>query len=113
MTEVDFLFLFGAVLVSAAVIGWVCFLEVGYRLERQRHRAALTGLAGLETAGAAHEIIPKPPTAADRSREQIRIARADSKAEAKNARASALVASVKACQASETEQTQTPLRFCA
>jgi hypothetical protein len=113
MTEVDSWFLLGAAFLSAVVIGLVCFLEVSYRLVRRHHRAALIGLARLKTAGAAREIVPQPPTTAYRYREQLRIACVDPKREAKIAPASAQVALHKACEASETEQTQTSLRFCA
>lgn len=110
MTEVDFWFVSGAATLSAAIIGWVCFLEVRYRLERQRRRAASIGFAGLKTAKAVREIVPRPRTTAAFSREQLRIACPDPKGEAKIAHAFAQVASLKACEA---ERTQTPLPFCA
>jgi hypothetical protein len=113
MTTADFWFMFGAASVSAMVIGWVCFLEISYRLERQRHRAALAGLAGLKTAGAAREDIPQPPTAADRSQWRIANAPAYSEGETKIARAPARVTAIKSYQVSETEHTQTARRFCA
>jgi hypothetical protein len=73
MMEADFWFFLGAASLSAAVIGWVCFLEVSYRLERRRRRAGLIGLAGLKTAREASEIVQQPPTAAVRSREHLRL----------------------------------------
>ena len=59
MTEANFWFLLGAASISAAVIGWVCFLEVSYRLERRRRRACSIGLAGLKTA--THAVVRPPP----------------------------------------------------
>jgi hypothetical protein len=70
MTEAGFWFVLGSASISAAVIGWVCFLEVSYVLERRRRRAASTGLAGLKTARV-REIVPQPPTTAASSREQL------------------------------------------
>src|SRR5579864_4161952 len=73
MAEADFWFLLVAASLSAAVIGWVCFLELSYRLERRRRRAFATGRAKLNTARATCEIVaPSPPTAF-RSREQLRL----------------------------------------
>jgi hypothetical protein len=102
MTKVDFWFFFGAAFFSATVIGWVCFLEVTYRRERERHRSVSTGF---RTAGAAHEIGPTP-TAADRSRDKLLVS---DPMETKVAHLPAL----KASQGSRTEQTQTARRFCA
>jgi len=73
MMEADFWFFLGAVSLSAGVIGWVCFLEISYRLERRRRRAGSIGLAGLTTARGASEIVQQPPTAAVRSREHLRL----------------------------------------
>lgn len=95
MTEVDFWFLFGAASVSAAVIGFVCWLEVSYRLERQRRCAASIALAGLKTTGVAPEIAPQPPTTAEHSGERLRIACAEPKGEARIAHGSVHVASPK------------------
>lgn len=106
MTQVDFLFFLGAAFLGAAVVGWVCFLEVSYRLERQHRRAAPIRL-GLSTARAAREIVAQPPTTADRSREQLHIARAEPKRKARAAQAVFL----KAREA--TEPAQTPRRFYA
>jgi hypothetical protein len=74
MTNVGFWFLFGAAFVSAAVIGWVCFLELTCQLERRRSRkrAAPTSLSGLQTAGAGREILLQPRKPADGFREQLR-----------------------------------------
>ena len=69
MTEANFWFLLGAASISAAVIGWVCFLEVSYRLERRCRRACSIGLAGLKTATV---VLPLPPAGA-RSRGQLRL----------------------------------------
>ncbi len=73
MMEADFWFFLGAVSLSAGVIGWVCFLEISYRLERQRRRAGSIGLTGLKTARRASEIVQQPPTAAVRSRAHLRL----------------------------------------
>jgi hypothetical protein len=110
MTEVDFWFLFGATLLSAAVIGWVCFLEVSYRLHRQRYRA-LIGLPGLDTEGEARKIVRQHPTAMDHPRERLRLA--DPKGKPKIAHAWPLVTSLNVHQAPETERIQTTRRFCA
>jgi hypothetical protein len=93
MTNVGFWFLFGSGFVSAAVIGWVCFLELTYQLERRRshQRAATISLAGLQTAGAAREILLQPRQPADSVREQLRSTCAE--AEVKIAHVSAQVAS--------------------
>ena len=93
MTNVGFWFLVGSAFISAAVIGWVCFLELTYQLERRRSRqhAASTSLAGLQTAGAAREILLQPRQPADSVREQLRSTCAE--AEAKIAHVSAQVAS--------------------
>ena len=93
MTNVGFWFLFGSAFVSAAVIGWVCFLELTYRLERRcsRQRAAAISLAGLQTAGAARENLLPPRQPADGFQEQSRSAFLE--AEVKIARVSAQVAS--------------------
>jgi hypothetical protein len=113
MTTADFWFMFGAASISAMVIGWVCFLEISYRLERQRHRAPLAGLAGLKTAGAAREDVPQPPTAAYRLQEHIPNARVDSEGKMKIAHAPVEVTSFKSYQVSETEHAQTAQRICA
>lgn len=73
MMEADFAFFLVAVSLSAGVIGWVCFLEISYRLERRRRRAASIGLAGLKTSRAARHIVLQPATNADRSQEQLRL----------------------------------------
>ena len=101
MTNVGFWFLFGSAFVSAAVIGWVCFLELTYQLERRRSRkrAAPTSLSGLQTAGAGREILLQPRQPADSVREQLRSTCAE--AEVEIAHASAPVVSLKACQANE------------
>jgi hypothetical protein len=92
MTNVGFWFLFGSGFVSAAVIGWVCFLELTYQLERRRspRHAASTSLAGLQTIGA-REILLQPRQSAHGFREQSRSPYAE--AEAKIAHVSAQVAS--------------------
>ena len=71
MTEPGFWFLLGSASISAAVIGWVCFLEVSYRLGRRWRRAFSIGRAGLEKATDA--VVLPPPTAGVRSREQLRL----------------------------------------
>jgi hypothetical protein len=93
MTNIGFWFFFGSAFVSAAVIGWVCFLELTYQLERRRsrQRADATSLAGLQTAGAAREILLQPRQPADDLREQSRSACAE--ADVKIAHASAQVSS--------------------
>ena len=93
MTNVGFWFLFGSGFVSAAVIGWVCFLELTYQLERRRSRqhAAATSLAGLQTAGEACENLLQPRQPADGFQEQSRSACLE--AEVKIAHVSAQVAS--------------------
>ena len=97
MTEADFWFLLGAASLSAVVIGWVCFLEVSYRLERRRRRgAASIGLPGLKMAGAALEILPQPLTSAHVSQGQLRITRKGANAEVKAVHASPQVAHLKA-----------------
>jgi hypothetical protein len=93
MTEADFWFLLGAASINAAVIGWVCFLEVSYRLERRCRRACSIGLAGLKTATDA--VVLPPPTAGVRSRRAIAIA--DGSIEAKVVHPSAHVISLKTC----------------
>jgi hypothetical protein len=93
MTNVGFWFLVGSAFISAAVIGWVCFLELTYQLERRRsrQRAATISLAGLQTAEAAREISLQPRQSAHGFREQSRSPCAEP--EAKIAHVSAQVAS--------------------
>jgi hypothetical protein len=69
MAEGDFWFFLGAVSLSAGVIGWVCFLEISYRLERRRRRAGSIGLARLKTA--TETVVLPLPAAGVRSREQL------------------------------------------
>jgi len=92
MTNVGFWFLFGSAFVSAAVIGWVCFLELTYQLERRsRDAAAQSSLSGLQTTATAREILSQPLQPTDSSREQSRSACAE--ADVKIAHAPAQVAS--------------------
>jgi hypothetical protein len=111
MTNVGFWFLFGSAFVSAAVIGWVCFLELTYQLERRRSRqhAATISLAGLQTAGAAREILLQPRQPADGFQEQSRSAGVE--AEVKIAHAFAQAAALRARQANGGEP-ETPVQFC-
>jgi hypothetical protein len=73
MTEADLWFLVGSASLSAAVIGFVCFLELSYRLERRCRRAAAMELAGLSAARATHDVVAQLPTTEIRHREQLRL----------------------------------------
>lgn len=108
MTNVGLWFLSFAAFVSAAVIGWVAFLELTYQRGRWRSRKlAPAGFSGFQAAGTAREPVLHPRKRADVFRERVRSARAE--AEVKISHTPAQVASLKARQ---VEGEQTPLQFC-
>jgi len=106
MTNVGFWFLLGAAFVSAAVISWVCFLELIYQRERRRSpkHASATSLSEFHGAGATRGPLlqlRKPAHGFRRQPPGVKIADV-----------SAQVAYLRARRANEGEHARTPLQFC-